>query len=226
MSKSKHSPEFRAKVSQEYLDGIGSVHFLADKYGIGYTTLRGWINEYRIHGISAFCHPTDKNRTYSKEFKINCVEAVLNGEGSVDDIIAKYEISSRSVLRNWIKVYNANRELKDYNPKQEVYMAEARRKTTKAERKKIVEYCLNNNRDYKDTAAKFDVSYSQVYNWVRKYDTCGLEGLTDKRGHHKSDNEVDELERLRRENLRLKRQLEEKDMVVELLKKVKEFERM
>ena len=34
------------------------------------------------------------------------------------------------------------------------------------------------------------------------------------------------LERLRRENLRLKRQLEEKDMVVELLKKVKEFEGM
>ena len=51
-------------------------------------------------------------------------------------------------------------------------------------------------------------------------------GLMDRRGHHKTDDEVDELERLRRENLRLKRQLEEKDMVVELLKKVKEFERM
>ena len=38
--------------------------------------------------------------------------------------------------------------------------------------------------------------------------------------------EVDELERLRRENQRLKRQLEEKDMLVELLKKVKEFEGM
>lgn len=34
-----------------------------------------------------------------------------------------------------------------------------------------------------------------------------------------TDAEVDELERLKRENLRLKRQLEEKDMVVELLKK-------
>ena len=226
MSKSKHSPEFRAKVSQEYLDGIGSVRFLADKYGIGYTTLRGWINEYRIHGISAFCHPTDKNRTYSKEFKINCVEAVLNGEGSVDDIIAKYEISSRSVLRNWIKVYNANRELKDYNPKQEVYMAEARRKTTIEERKEIVNYCISHNRDYKNTAAKFDVSYSQVYSWVKKYDAYGESGLTDRRGQHKADNEVDELERLRRENLRLKRQLEEKDRVAELLKKVKEFERM
>lgn len=44
--------------------------------------------------------------------------------------------------------------------------------------------------------------------------------------HHKTDDEVDELERLRRENLRLKRQLEEREMVVELLKKAKEFEGM
>lgn len=224
MPRSKHSPEFRARVSQEYIDGTGSVHFLADKYGIGYSTLRGWINEYKIHGISAFCHK--KNRTYSKEFKIKCVEAVMNGEGSVDDIIARYGISSRSVLRQWIKVYNANRELKDYDPKQEVYMAEARRKTTFEERKEIVDYCISHNRDYKNTAAKHGVSYSQVYSWVKKYDANGEDGLTDRRGHRKTDDEVNELERLRREILRLKRQLDEKDMAVELLKKVKEYERM
>ena len=105
-------------------------------------------------------------------------------------------------------------------------MADARRKTTFEERKEIVDYCIRHNRDYKNTAAKYDVSYSQVYSWVRKYDANGEAGLTDKRGRHKIDDEVDELERLRRENLRLKRQLEEKDMVVELLKKVKEFEGM
>ena len=226
MPKSKHSPEFRAKVSQEYLDGIGSIQFLADKYSIGYSTLKGWINEYQIHGIAAFYHPSNRNRTYSKEFKLRCVEAVLNGEGTVDDIIAKYAISSRSVLRSWIKVYNANREFKDYNPKREVYMAEARRKTTLEERKEIVNYCINHNLDYKNTATKFNVSYSQVYSWVKKYDSDGESGLTDRRGQRKTDDEVDELERLRRENLRLKRQLEEKDMVVELLKKVKDFERM
>ena len=65
-----------------------------------------------------------------------------------------------------------------------------------------------------------------MYSWVKKYDTAGEAGLTDRRGRHRTDDEVDEMERLRRENLRLKRQLEEKDMVVELLKKVKEFERM
>lgn len=35
MPRSKHTSEFRAKVSQEYIDGEGSIHFLADKYGIG-----------------------------------------------------------------------------------------------------------------------------------------------------------------------------------------------
>ena len=90
MPRSKHTPEFRARVSQDYIDGTGSNQFLANKYGIGYSTLVGWIHEYRIHGITAFCHK--KNRTYSKEFKIKCVEAVMNGEGSVDDIIARYGI--------------------------------------------------------------------------------------------------------------------------------------
>jgi len=105
-------------------------------------------------------------------------------------------------------------------------MAEARRKTTFEERKEIVSYCISHSRNYKDAAIKYDVSYSQVYSWVKKYDAVGEAGLTDKRGHHKTDDEVDGLERLKREDLRLKRQLEEKDMAVELLKKVKESERM
>lgn len=105
-------------------------------------------------------------------------------------------------------------------------MAESRRKTSIEERKEIVQYCINHEHNYKDTAALYDVSYSQVYSWVKKYDTNGEEGLLDKRGHHKTEDEVDELERLRRENIRLKRQLEEKDMLTELLKKVNEFERM
>ena len=98
-------------------------------------------------------------------------------------------------------------------------MAAARRKTTIDERREIVEYCLSHGKDYKGTAALYGVSYSQVYSWVKKYLSDGEEGLSDKRGRHKSDEEVDELERLRRENIRLKRQLEEQSMMVDLLKK-------
>lgn len=76
------------------------------------------------------------------------VEEYVRGDGSSIDLGIKYDISS-GLLRKWIRMYNANRELKDYNPKQEVYMAEARRKTTLEERKEIVDYCINHNRNYK-----------------------------------------------------------------------------
>ena len=123
-------------------------------------------------------------------------------------------------------MYNANRKLKDYCPNREVYMAEARRKTTIEERKEIVEYCIKHNRNYKETAGRYDVSYNQVYSWVKKYDEKGDDGLLDKRGHHKSDDELSELELLRRENARLKKKLEEQEKIALLLKKVQEFERM
>ena len=154
------------------------------------------------------------------------VKEYLSGSGSLVDICTKYNISSEETLNRWIQRYNANKELKDYNPKPEVYMANASRKTTLEERKEITEYCISHGKDYKGTAALYGVSYSQIYTWVKKYLTEGETGLSDRRGHHKADDEVDETERLRRENFRLKRQLEERDMAVELLKKVKEFEGM
>ncbi len=82
-----------------------------------------------------------------------------------NEIVAKYNISDSSVVRAWIKKYNANKKLRDYKPQKEVYMAEALRKTTKDERLEIVQYCLDHSKDYKCTAALYDVSYSQVYSW-------------------------------------------------------------
>ncbi len=225
MAKSPHTPEWRAMVAQEYLDGKGSSNDIATIYGVDHKSVQRWALRYKEQGISAF-HRGVGNTKYTSDFKLMCVEHYISGSMSADEIVAKYNISNLYVLRQWIKRYNANRELKDYAPKREVYMAEAKRKTTIDERKEIVEYCINHNRNFKDTAAKFDVSYSQVYSWVKKYDIHGEEALSDKRGHHKTDDEIDELERLRRENLRLKKQLKEKDMLTELLKKVKEFEGM
>ena len=225
MAKSPHTSEWRAMVAKEYLDGKASSPEIAKRYGINDRTVRRLAQRYQEQGIAAFERGFG-NTTYTAEFKMKCVELYISGKMSRDEIVARYNISNWAVLNNWIQCYNANRELKDYVPKREVYMAGARKKTTFEERKEIVDYCINHNRDYKGTAARHDVSYSQVYSWVKKYDVKGEYGLTDNRGYHKADDEVDELERLRRENLRLKRQLEEKDMVVELLKKVKEYERM
>ena len=224
MSRSRFTAEEKEGIVQEYKRGEGSKEAIARRHGIDESTLRQWIAKYEAQGINGLAGRI-RNKSYTKEFKRLCVEEVLSGKRSVTEVVAEYNISDKHVLRNWIKMYNANMELKDYEPKREVYMAEARRKTTKEERIEIVKYCIEHDSDYKNTAAKYDVSYSQVYAWVRSYKANGEEGLEDRRGRRKPDEEVDELERLRRENLRLKKQLKEQEMLNELLKKVKEPER-
>ena len=220
----RFTPYEKEQACLDYINGNRSSAEICNCLHISTRTIQDWAAIYKKHGILGLTKKT-KNRSYSKEFKMELVKKYISGEASSVDLAHQYDISS-GLLRNWIRMYNANIELKDYNPKQEVYMAKARRKTTIDERKEIVNYCIEHNRNYKETAALYNVSYSQVYSWMKKYDSDGEEGLIDKRGRHKLDDEVDELERLRRENVRLKRQLEEKDMAVELLKKVKEFGRM
>ena len=225
MGRSKFTPEDKVEIIQAFQTGAVAYSMLRKTYGMEPSEIYKWIKRYEEHGIAAF-ERGNGNSSYTQEFKIQCVEEYLRGERSLPQIVAKYNISSTHVLRNWIKRYNANKELKDYDPKREVYMADARRKTTQEERKEITEYCISHGKDYKGTAALYAVSYSQVYSWVKKYLAEGEDGLTDRRGHRKTDDEVDELERLRRENLRLKRQLEDERRTIEILKKVKEFEGM
>ena len=227
----KYSAKLKVAACEDYLSGEFSNREICEKYGIHFneksrvSELNKWIKIYMNNGESAFIHKKG-NDTYSASFKEKVVQDYLEGKGSFAELTIKYNIRGNDTVRRWVLLYNANRKLKDYCPNREVYMADARRKTSMEERKEIVNYCIEHDRDYKRTASIYNVSYSQVYSWVKKYDSNGEDGLIDKRGHHKMDDEVDELERLRRENARLKRQLQEKDMLAELLKKVQEFERM
>ncbi|EOS72189.1 hypothetical protein C819_04371 [Lachnospiraceae bacterium 10-1] len=223
--KVKYTIEVKVRAAERYLRGEASAKEIATEFGMpesGSRTVREWAAAYRENGIDGF-HLKKGNSSYTGEEKRQAVEAYLQGKGSLREISRRYHIPSKNTLRRWIRVYNSNRELRDYDPKPEVYVA-MRKKTTKEERQEIVTYCLEHGKDYKGAAAKYEVSYSQVYQWVRHYEERGEAGLEDRRGKRKSDNEVDELERLRRENQRLKAKLQESERLNLLLKKVKEFE--
>jgi transposase-like protein len=170
--------------------------------------------------------PKPKNSSYTKEFKIQVVEDYLSGGGSQLEICNKYQIPSHTTLYNWIAKYNDLKELDDYIPRPEVYTKMAyRKKTTQEEREEIVKYCIEHNKDYKNTAAIYDVSYSQVYSWVQKYLKKGSDGLTDQRGKRKEESELTEVEKLRRQNKILEARVRELEMESVLLKKVQEIER-
>ena len=99
------------------------------------------------------------------------------------------------------------------------------RKTTLEERIEIVSYCIASNKDYGRTIEQYNISYQQIYGWVKKYEKAGPDGLIDHRGKRKDEASMTEIEKLRAqlrlkeaENLRLQ-------MENELLKKLEALER-
>ena len=99
------------------------------------------------------------------------------------------------------------------------------RKVTFDEKVEIVQYCIANGRDYYAVMRKYNVSYQQIYSWLRKYDNGGIDALVDRRGKAKPKNELTDMDRLRIENKMLEAKNIELEMEVRLLKKLQEIER-
>ena len=222
--KSKFSKQQKIEICRRYLDGSESVISLAKEINAGKNTVKKWIRIFKAYGDSAF-DEKPANESYTKEFKCKVVEEYLAGESSLIDIALKYNIPSDSTVLAWVKLYNDHIELKDYIPRgKEIYMAKCR-KVTKEERIEIVKYCMEHNLDYSGTCKVFDVTYSNVFNWVRKYREKGEDGLSDRRGRRKKDEELDELGLLKKQLREKERELERAHLEIRLLKKVKEIER-
>lgn len=226
MSKSKFSTEQRIRACQEYISGKKSAARIANELNLGKrgeNTVRTWSRIFQAQGEKAFS--TGKgNKSYSREFKIMVVKEYLSGKSSQPDLMAKYNISAIITIQQWVKKYNNHIELKDYDPKPEVYMADTL-KTTYEERIEIVKDCLAHDRDIKGTAAKYGCKYAQLYQWVRKYEADGKEALIDKRGKRRQEDELSELEKAERKIAQLEREKEEYRKKYELLKKAEELER-
>ena len=134
----RFTPYEKEQACLDYINCNRSRSEICNCLHISTRTIQDWAAIYKKYGFLGFTKKT-KNRSYSKEFKMELVEKCISGEASSIDLGHQYDISS-GLLRKWIRMYNANIELKDYNPKREVYMAKARRKTTIDERKEIVNY--------------------------------------------------------------------------------------
>ena len=88
----------------------------------------------------------------------------------------------------------------------------------------LEEYTLEHGRDYLLAVEHYGVSYQQIYAWVRKYEEKGIDGLADGRGRSRPESEMTESEKLQAQVRMLEAQLRDKEMEIELLKKVKELE--
>ncbi|MDE7106140.1 MAG: helix-turn-helix domain-containing protein [Anaeroplasmataceae bacterium] len=225
--KVKYSKELKLEIVKRNLNGESAI-YLAEEYNLKPSMKREilkWAKRYKVLGERTF-EETAKNKTYSKELKEMVIKEYLEGRGSLEDLSNKYNISTKEIVRQWILKYNRGIEIKDYNPKGDVYTMKSR-KTTIEERKEIVKYVKENDYDYKGAADKYAVPYTNVYQWVKKYLEQGEDGLNDRRGRPSSiegKESLSEVEKLQIELEAEKAKNERLERTIVALKKKEEIE--
>ena len=108
---------------------------------------------------------------YSYEFKIQCVEAYKEF-GTIPIPAGVNPKSFKDKVRIWVRLYET------HGP--EVLRHGAQNREWNAEKRmKIVAEVLAGN-SIKNTAIQYGISDGQLYQWVRKYQSVGYNGLADK----------------------------------------------
>lgn len=221
--KNEYNATEKLAIIQELEMGLGTRAGVAQKYNISVHTLVKWRHRYELYGIEGLEIRTHKN-SYSTELKLQAVQDYLSGHYSQYEIIDKYRIASRTQLKSWIDKYNGHSSLLLYKTGGTRAMTN-KRSTTWKERIEIVQYCLAHNRDYQTSAERFQVSYHQVYQWVKKYEVGGEDALKDRRGRKKEPEELSEADRQKLAMKKLEHENERLRAENALLKKLQELER-
>ena len=195
----------------------------ARRLGVDESSVREWVKRYKAGGVLAF-KEQEHNTVYTEELKVAAVREYLDGKVSLREISAKYGMRSKSQLCRWIRVYNSGR---DFGQKiSGGSRMKQGRETTQEERVAIAKECLENNSNYGETAIKYNVSYQQVYTWVKKFKEMGEAGLEDRRGKKTAAQEPrTELEEMKIRMAQLEHELYMTRMERDLLKKLDELER-
>ena len=183
------------------LSGDYSYTEVAKKFNTVDSTLRRWISAYKNNSVDGL-KESHIWRKYPLELKLAAVNDYLSRKFSLLECCEKYNISSDSVLHSWISKYNGGKELKTTNGGST--RMKAGRKTTSEERLEIALYAIEHGKNYSATAKKYNVSYQQVYNWVKKYLSKGESGLKDNRGKKIENRDKAELTDSEKTELELK----------------------
>ena len=223
MPREKVTPEERTEAAKACVEGRMSAGEAARRLDVDESQVREWVFRYKAHGAEAF-REQERNTVYSSELKAQAVREYVKGNLSQREIAAKYGLRSTSQIRDWIKVYNSGRNFE--RQMSGGSRMKQGRETTQEERIAIVRDCLENGSNFGAAAIKYNVSYQQVYTWVKKFKELGEAGLEDRRGKRIVDQEArTELEKAQIEIARLKHELYITKMERDLLKKLDELER-
>ena len=87
--KSKIDALEKVKIVEQYLDGEISQKGSAKACGVNKRSVKDWIRIYETEGPEGLLTPKT-NKRYSKVLKLQAVQAYLSGEGSLNEICARF----------------------------------------------------------------------------------------------------------------------------------------
>lgn len=143
-NKNNYTAELKYHIVMEYIRGYVSVTDLCKAYEIAVSTFHDWKRRYEKYGLQGL-EESKTFKEYSKELKESAVLDYLSGDYSLANVADKYELSGKTVLRNWIKRYNSHKELNTTGAKGDEVMTK-RKNTSLKERIEIVKYCIQENK--------------------------------------------------------------------------------
>lgn len=221
--KSKIDAVEKAKLVERVLAGEIGISEAARLIGVDESSVRLWRTIYLSEGpVALMVQPN--NKVYSHELKLQAVHEYLDGKSSPADIVKKYHLRDPKRLREWVKVYNTHGDIRSRGSGGGSYMRKAR-STTYEERLAIVQDCLIHDKNYGAMALKYQCSYQQVRNWVKRYEEMGSAGLEDRRGRRAGTLPSRTPEEEMRDRIaELERRNRDLQMENDVLKKLRELE--
>lgn len=100
----KHATEFKLEVVKYRIEGKHGIAATSRLFGIDKSTIRSWVDAYKLHGLLGLKKPYPH---YSNEFKLEVIKAVSSGEMSIRMACAHFNIHDHSTISTWQRLYNA-----------------------------------------------------------------------------------------------------------------------
>lgn len=115
MGRNRHSVSQKLQklhILQLFQEGHYSIRELCKEFSLNEQTFQVWRMKYKAHEREDF-QEASSPKSYSEALKLAAVEDYLHGTYSQMEILAKYNLSSTSILKNWAKKYTNPNESKD-----------------------------------------------------------------------------------------------------------------
>lgn len=101
----KYNLEFKLKVVNEYIDGLGGYTAIGKRHGINRSIVRTWYKAYNALGIEGL-ERKRSNTKYSLDDKIVILRWMRENNASLSITSAKFRINNPSLVASWMIAFN------------------------------------------------------------------------------------------------------------------------